>query len=88
MFIRIGCLMENKLTLKLNKDVIERAKLYAMQNKISLSKLIETYLDTVAADNRKTSISPTVESLIGVIELPEDFDYKEELSGYISEKYK
>ena len=80
--------METKLTLKLNKDVIERAKQYAAKNKISLSKLIEKYLDTVAADKRKTSISPTVESLIGVVELPEDFDYKEELSDYIAEKYK
>ncbi len=47
-----------ELTLKLNKDVIERAKDYALKHQISLSKLIETYLDTVASDSQNTSISP------------------------------
>jgi hypothetical protein len=35
--------MEVKLTLKLNKSVIEKAKQYAKKRKRSLSKLVEDY---------------------------------------------
>ena len=39
--------METKLTLRLNEKVIERAKIYARSHKFSLSKMIETYLDSI-----------------------------------------
>jgi hypothetical protein len=38
-------------------------------------------------DNKK-SITPLVESLSGVIDLPSDFDYKNEYADYLTEKYK
>ena len=49
--------MKTKLTLKLNENVIERAKIYAKNHKISLSKMIENYLDSVTkekSDDSKT----------------------------------
>ncbi|RDC65762.1 hypothetical protein AHMF7616_04392 [Adhaeribacter pallidiroseus] len=42
--------MDTKLTLVLDKNIIERAKSYASTKKTSLSKLIETYLDRVTAE--------------------------------------
>ncbi|MDP3927951.1 MAG: DUF6364 family protein [Bacteroidota bacterium] len=36
----------------------------------------------------KPSITPLVESLSGVINVPEDFDYKKEYANYLEEKYK
>jgi hypothetical protein len=83
--------METKLTLRLNDNVIERAKLYARSNRISLSKMIESYLDSLTKekkDENKSPITPLVESLSGVINLPSDFDYKKEYSDYLIEKYK
>ena len=83
--------METKLTLRLNGGVIERAKLYARSNRISLSKMIESYLDSLTKEKKdedKTTITPLVESLSGVISLPSDFDYKNEYGDYIIEKYK
>ena len=82
--------METKLTLRLSESVIERAKLYARRHNISLSKLIESYLDSVTKqnDDNKSSITPLVESLSGVIELPEDFDVKKEYRDFIEKKYK
>jgi hypothetical protein len=83
--------METKLTLRLNDRVIERAKIYAKSQKISLSKLIESYLDNLTRkkeDESKISITPLVESLSGVINLPSDFDYKKEYADYLTEKYK
>ncbi len=84
--------MNTKLTLRLNDNVIERAKVYARSHNISLSKMVESYLDSLTKQNeeekKKVSITPLVESLSGVIELPADFDYKKEYRNYLEEKYK
>ncbi len=83
--------MEAKLTLRLNDNVIERAKIYARSHNISLSKMIESYLDSVTKqkeEEKKISITPLVESLSGVISLPADFDYKKEYRDYIEKKYR
>ena len=83
--------METKLTLRLNDSVIERAKIYARSHKVSLSKMIESYLDSITKQKeveKRISITPLVESLSGVIDLPADFDYKREFRDYLEEKYK
>lgn len=83
--------METKLTLRLNDSVIERAKIYAKSKKISLSKMIESYLDGLTRTNernRKIPITPLVESLSGVISPPSDDEYKKEYVDYLTEKYK
>jgi len=80
--------MDAKLTIKLNNDVIIRAKRYARHRKTSLSRLIESYLDFVTkGENDDIEITPLVKSLSGVITLPEDFDYKKERTDYIIRKY-
>lgn len=56
---------------------------------VSLSKMIEAYLDSVTKEKEnKIAITPLVESLSGVIDLPADFDYKKEYHDYLEEKYK
>ncbi len=83
--------METKLTLRLNDNVIERAKEYAFNHKISLSKMIESYLDSITRQkllDQKFSITPLVDSLIGVIDLQTAFDYKKEYRDYLDNKYK
>ena len=83
--------METKLTLRLNDNVIERAKKYARNHKISLSKMVESYLDSVTKlkeIDEKKSITPLVDSLIGVIDLPAGYDYKKDYRDYIADKYK
>jgi len=81
--------MDKKLTLSLNEQVIERAKIYAKQHQTSLSKLIESYLSSLVEDETKNEeITPLVESLSGVISLPEDFDLREEYTRHLIEKYK
>lgn len=81
--------MDKKLTLSLDKAIIERAKSYAKSNNISLSKLIEAYLGALTKNKKEASeITPLVKSLSGVIELPTDFDEKESYADYLIEKYK
>ena len=48
--------------------VIDQAKSYSKDNNVSLSKLIERYLDSLTTKSEKKSkISPLVKSLTGVI---------------------
>lgn len=80
--------MDTKLTLSLDKAIIEKAKKYAKERKISLSKLIESYLDALTIEeNKKVEITPLVKSLSGVIKLEEGADTKEEYIDYLNEKY-
>ena len=80
--------MDTKLTLKLNVEVIQKAKQYAESRKISLSKLIESYLHLLTKENQaQGSISPLVESLTGVIEMPKKQDEKDGYTDYLAEKY-
>ena len=90
-FVRKRNIMNTKLTLRLSDNVIKRAKHYARSHEISLSKMIESYLDSLTKEKeeeRKISITPLVESLSGVIDLPADFDYRKEYGDYLTEKYK
>ncbi len=83
--------MDKKLTLSLNQKIIEKAKFYAKSNRTSLSKLIENYLSSLTSGSESEEIddsTPLVESLCGIIQLPENFDYKEERAKYLLEKYK
>lgn len=81
--------MDTKLTLNLDKNVIEQAKEYAKSHKISLSRLIESYLSSLnTKKDREIEITPLVKSLSGVIKLENDFNYKESYTDYLIEKYK
>ncbi|MBK8501094.1 MAG: hypothetical protein IPL46_02205 [Saprospiraceae bacterium] len=79
--------MDTKLTLRLNSSVIEKAKEYARDHDISLSELIENYLQaiTLERDKGNSDISPLVKSLTGVIEL-NDESYKKKYSNYLADK--
>ncbi|NEV92894.1 hypothetical protein G3567_01880 [Psychroflexus sp. YR1-1] len=82
--------MDSKLTLKLNQNVIEKAKVYASKNKMSLSRIIEAYLQSLTSknDTSEFDISPFVKSIATGTQLPSDIDYKNEYSDYVLEKYK
>lgn len=79
--------MNTKLTLTIDKSVIEDAKTYAKEHGKSLSQIIENYLKSLPMEREKQEISPNVRKLTGVIKLPKDFDYKKELSDALAEKY-
>ena len=87
-FVRKLKIMDTKLTLSLDKKVIEEAKKYAKRKNISLSKLIESYLNKVSGEKKEgPAISPLVKSLSGVLTLPKGSDHKKGYSDYLSGKY-
>lgn len=82
--------MDTKLTLKLDQEIIEKAKHYASEKKISLSRIVENYLNSLTSDkeNNDIQISPFVKSLSSGIEIPADYDYKKDRVDYLEQKYK
>lgn len=81
--------MQAKLTLSLEKDVIEHAKEFSRRQHKSLSKLVENYLRqmTLGASELEP-ITPLVSELSGVIK-PETADKgKVEYADYLTEKYR
>jgi hypothetical protein len=82
--------MQTKLTLKLNKDSISRAKNYAYKNSKSLSKMVEDYFDNITLKNNinQKSTSKLVKELKGVISLPKNYNRKKDYTGYLLKKYK
>lgn len=80
--------MNTKLTLNVDKNVIERAKKYAKSNRTSLSNLIENFLGSLTQkEEGKSKVSPLVESLTGVIPYESEEDYKKDYSEYLNKKY-
>ena len=85
--------MDTKLTIKLDKYVIEKAKDYASSHKKSLSRLIESYLQSLVIqdnsnDENEIKISPFIKSISSGVNIPADLDYKKEYTDYLIEKYK
>jgi len=81
--------MNVKLTLNLNKDIIERAKEYARNKNQSLSALVQNYFIFLSEQKKseELEISPNVKELSGIISLDDGFDLKEEYGSHILKKY-
>lgn len=81
--------MNTKLTLSLNQKIIEKIKVYAKKHQLSLSKMVENYFNLVV---KKTEFEATTSALVteltGIINLPENFNEKDEYYDYLIEKYK
>ena len=81
--------MTTKLTLTIEDKVISSAKKYAQKKGKSLSHLVENYLKSVSTrDVSSPPISPKVSKLMGIIKLPDGFNYKTELTNALAKKYK
>lgn len=82
--------MNTKLTLSLDQKIIESAKDYAKKHNISLSFLIENYLQKLISEYQFDEVKKgsIVEELSGIINLENDFDHKKELHDHLNKKYK
>ena len=79
--------MNTKLTLNISKDVIEEAKAYAKSHKVSLSRLIENYLNSLSQKPAgDAAVNPLVQSLTGVME-PLNDNYKKEYGDHLAKKH-
>lgn len=79
--------MNTKLTLKMDSQVITRAKGYAAKEGESLSKMVENYFRLIIGHKEK-KFTPVVKELSGVIRLKKGQDIKADYTDYLQEKYK
>lgn len=80
--------MTTKLTLTVQKDIIEKAKSYSKQTGRSLSELIENYLEGLTHENSsEKEISLKLKRIVGSVKLPKHFDEKKELKEYFEKKH-
>jgi hypothetical protein len=80
--------MNTKLTLSLDAEVIEKAKSYAKQHNISLSALVENYFSRLTMEYKDVENTVgSVEEMSGIIDLENDYDYKNELSKHYMLKF-
>lgn len=81
--------MTTKLTLTIDDAVITVAKRYAKQKGKSLSAIVENYLMSLTSKaDKEEQISPKILKMMGLISLPDNFDYKKELTKALAKKYK
>jgi len=81
--------MDNKLTLKLDNQVIEKAKIYARKKNTSLSRLIEAYLQFLTSSGSAEfgEVTPLVKSLSGVIKSSKLTNDKDAYRKHLTKKY-
>ena len=82
--------MNTKLTLTIEKEVIQIAKEYAKEKGQSLSELVENYFKLITNERRPikpNELSPRIKRLRGIIKTDEALDYKEILTEELLKKY-
>jgi hypothetical protein len=82
--------MNTKLTLTIEKEIIEVAKKYAKEKGQSLSEMVENYFKLLTVKRRKISekqLSPKVRKLRGIMKTDHNIDYKQILTEELSKKY-
>lgn len=81
--------MDAKLTLKLDSEVIEKAKAYAERRGVSLSRLVESYFAGLTrggpvSEEPATGVVAELEGLLAGLEIE---DEKDEYVDYLIRKY-
>ncbi len=79
--------MNTKLTLSLEKVIIEKAKIYAKATGKSLSGLIENYLENITKEENSNMISDKLSMLIGSVKLPGKFNEAKVLRAHLEKKH-
>jgi hypothetical protein len=82
--------MASKLTLSVNPAVVARARRYARKRGVSISRMVEAYLASVAElaeparGAAEDELPPVLRSLRGTLQKADQEDYQK----YLSEKYR
>jgi len=82
--------MNTKLTLTLEKEIIDQAKKYASVKGRSLSEMVENYfkyLTEFKPEEKIENLSPRIKKLRGIMKVDADFDYKKILDTERSKKH-
>ena len=79
--------MTTKLTLTVEKSIIDRAKVYAKNTGRSLSEIIQNYLESITNEHSEEKLSPKLKKIVGAVKLPKNFNEDKELRNYLEKKH-
>jgi hypothetical protein len=80
--------MNTKLTLNIDKVIINKAKIYATSKKISLSKLVEEYLKSLSGKSHDTGyIAPITKELSKIVKNKTKMNSKSIIEDYLITKH-
>ena len=74
----------SKLTLSVDKSIAMRAKRYSKQRHVSVSKLVEEYLDVISTPPQEADQPPILRSLRGTLKSADPAEYRK----YLIKKYR
>jgi hypothetical protein len=87
---KIKSYMNTKLTLTIEKEIIDIAKKYAKDKGQSLSELVENYFKLITVNRREIKpkqLSPRIRRLRGIIKTNEKLNHKQIITEELSKKY-
>ncbi len=86
--------MKTKLTLNVDDKIVARAKKVSAKKNVSLSSVVEEYLDKFSRNNaqqkeveHEPSLIERIRKYTKQVKLPEDYDYKKVWHQHLDEKY-
>lgn len=82
--------MTKAITLNLDAVLVEKLERYAQGTGEPLEKIVGDQLTRLVGDGEAPygiEISPRIRRMSGVLNLPDDFDYKKELTDILIEKH-
>ncbi len=86
--------MKTKLTLNVDDKIVARAKKISAKKKVSLSSVVEEYLDKFSKNyaqqkdvKPKPSLIERIRKYTKHLNLPDDYDYKKAWHQHLDEKY-
>lgn len=87
--------MKTKLTLNVDDEIVARAKRVSAKRKVSLSSVVEQYLERYSESilsKKNNNIAPSLLERIrkytkNAKPLPEDYDYKKVLHEHLDKKH-
>lgn len=88
--LKIKNIMNTKLTLTIEKEIIEVAKKYAQDKGQSLSEIVENYFKLITVNRREIKpeqLSPRIQRLRGIIKTSEKLNHQQIVAEELSKKY-
>jgi len=81
--------MNTKLTLNIERGLINKAKKYARNQHRSLSDIVENYLSLITSHRKRDrfKLTSNIRSLKGTVKVSKKINYKKELAKSLSNKY-
>lgn len=85
--------MNTKLTLSIDKEVIQNAKFFSKKNRISISRMVENFLkQTIPVQPEKNIIKkedlpPFLKKMYGAVKVKDKREYRDAYRGHIIAKH-